>query len=65
MSEDNQVQLEQFRFTESFQVEFYVEAENYQKAKDILGWTPKGDLPTWVEKYKKDLGIQKVHNGTL
>lgn len=28
-----------------------------QKAKDILGWNPKGDLPTWIEKYKKDLGI--------
>ena len=27
------------------------------KAKDILGWEPKGDLPTWIEKYKKDLGI--------
>ena len=27
------------------------------KADLILNWKPKGDLPTWVEKYKKDLGI--------
>ena len=35
---------------------FQTLADN-QKAKDILGWNPKGDLPTWIEKYKKDLGI--------
>ena len=27
------------------------------KALLMLNWDPKGDLPTWVEKYKKDLGI--------
>lgn len=27
------------------------------KAKKILGWEPKGDLPTWIKKYKKELGI--------
>jgi len=27
------------------------------KAKQILGWKPKGDLATWIKKYKKDLGI--------
>ena len=27
------------------------------KAREILGWNPKGDLPTWIKKYKKDLGI--------
>ena len=27
------------------------------KAKDILGWVPKGDLAQWIKKYKKDLGI--------
>jgi len=37
MSEDKDIQLERFRFTELFTVEFYVEAENYQKAKDIYG----------------------------
>ena len=37
MSEDKEVQLERFRFTELFSVEFYVEAENYQKAKDMYG----------------------------
>ena len=33
VSED--IELQRFRFTESFTVEFYVEAENYQKAKDM------------------------------
>lgn len=27
------------------------------KAKNMLGWNPKGDLPTWIKKYKQDLGI--------
>tara|TARA_B000000565_G_scaffold242726_1_gene208498 strand:+ start:171 stop:434 length:264 start_codon:yes stop_codon:yes gene_type:complete len=32
MTEENQ-ELERFRFSELFSVEFYVEAEDYQKAK--------------------------------
>jgi len=35
---------------------FQTLADN-NKAKEILNWEPKGDLPIWVEKYKKDLGI--------
>lgn len=27
------------------------------KAKEILGWEPKGDLPKWIQQYKKNLGI--------
>lgn len=27
------------------------------KAREILGWDPKGDLPKWIIQYKKDLGI--------
>ena len=27
------------------------------KAKNILNWNPTGDLPTWIKKYKKELGI--------
>lgn len=27
------------------------------KAKTILGWTPQGNLLTWIEQYKKDLSI--------
>ena len=27
------------------------------KADLELDWQPKGDLPTWIKKYKKDLGI--------
>jgi len=35
MSEDKDVNLERFKFSESFSVEFYVEAENYQKAYSV------------------------------
>jgi UDP-glucose 4-epimerase len=35
---------------------FQTLADN-SKAKDILKWNPKGDLPSWIIKYKKDLGI--------
>ena len=27
------------------------------KAKETLGWNPIGDLPSWIIKYKKELGI--------
>ena len=27
------------------------------KAKQMLGWNPKGDLTKWIKKYKKELGI--------
>ena len=30
---------------------------NNSKAKNILNWNPAGDLPAWIEKYKKELGI--------
>tara|TARA_R100000008_G_scaffold65633_1_gene42597 strand:+ start:204 stop:1133 length:930 start_codon:yes stop_codon:yes gene_type:complete len=30
---------------------------NNNKAKQILGWKPKGDLPTWINKYKEELGL--------
>ena len=34
MTEENQ-ELERFRFSEHFSIEFYVEAEDYQKAKSM------------------------------
>jgi UDP-glucose 4-epimerase len=30
---------------------------NNTKARNILGWNPKGNLIQWIKKYKKDLGI--------
>jgi UDP-glucose 4-epimerase len=27
------------------------------KARNILNWNPLGNLPTWIKKYKKDLGL--------
>jgi len=35
---------------------FQTLADN-NKAKSILKWNPKGDLPTWIKQYKKDLKI--------
>jgi UDP-glucose 4-epimerase len=35
---------------------FQTLADN-SKAKDILNWAPKGDLPTWIKNYKKEIGI--------
>ena len=35
---------------------FQTLADN-SKAKDILGWDPQGDLPTWIKQYKKELSI--------
>ena len=29
--------------------------DTQEKAKKILKWEPKGDLPTWVKEYKKTL----------
>ena len=31
-------------------------ADNFL-ARNILNWNPTGDLPTWIKKYKKELGI--------
>jgi len=35
---------------------FQTLADN-SKARKILGWNPKGNLPEWLEQYKKGLGI--------
>jgi len=30
---------------------------NNNKAKQILGWNPKGNLPTWINKYKEEIRL--------
>ena len=35
----------------------FVTLADYTKAKKILGWKPKGDLSSWIKKYKQELGI--------
>lgn len=37
---------------------FQTLADN-SKAKNILSWNPKGNLVSWIEKYKKELGINE------
>ena len=38
-------------------IEPYQTLADNNKARKILGWNPEGDLPTWIKKYKEDLGI--------
>jgi len=38
-------------------IEPYQTLADNSKARTMLGWNPKGDLPTWTEQYKKDLGL--------
>jgi len=52
MSDDN-IQLERFRFFESFTVEFYVEAENYQKANVIYGKMFDKNIQLGYDNWKK------------
>ena len=35
---------------------FQTLADN-SKAKSILGWNPKGNLTSWIQEYKKELGL--------
>ena len=37
-------------------LEPYQTLADNSKALNILDWNPKGDLPTWIKKYKKELG---------
>ena len=30
---------------------------NNLKAQQILKWKPNGDLPKWIDQYKKKIGI--------
>ena len=63
VSED--IELQRFRFTESFTVEFYVEAENYQKAKDMYGKMFDKNIQlgydTWKNVSDKDITGGKFH----
>ena len=38
-------------------IEPFATLADNSKAKEILGWIPKGYLPTWIEKYKEQLGL--------
>ena len=39
-------------------LEPYQTLADNSKAREILKWNPKGDLPTWIKKYKKELNIK-------
>ena len=67
MSEDNQ--LEKFRITELFTVEFFVEAEDYQKAKDMYGKMFDKNIQlgydTWKNVADKNIAGGKFHVRTI
>ena len=67
MSED--IELQRFRFTESFKVEFFVEAENYQKAKDMYGKMFDKNIQlgydTWKNVVDKNIAGGKFHVKTM
>lgn len=67
VSED--IELQRFRFTESFTVEFFVEAENYQKAKDMYGKMFDKNIQlgydTWKNVADKNIAGGKFHVRTI
>ena len=38
-------------------IEPFETLDDNSKADLILNWKPTGDLPTWIQKYKQELGI--------
>tara|TARA_R100000231_G_C5186010_1_gene122732 strand:- start:160 stop:444 length:285 start_codon:yes stop_codon:yes gene_type:complete len=67
MSEDNQ--LEKFRFSESFTVEFFVEAEDYQKAYSVYSKMFDKNIQlgydTWKNLADKNIVGGKFHVKTM
>lgn len=65
MSEDKDVNLERFKFSESFSVEFYVEAENYQKAYSVYSKMFDKNIQlgydTWKNVSDKNIKGGKFH----
>lgn len=64
MTEDKQ-ELERFKFSELFSVEFYVEAENYQKAKQVYDKMFDKNIQlgydTWKNVADKNIAGGKFH----
>jgi len=65
VSEDTNTELQQFRITELITVEFFVEAENYQKAKDIYNKMFDKNIQlgydTWKNVTDKNINGGKFH----
>ena len=62
VSEDTNNDLQQFRITELFTVEFFVEAENYQKAKDIYNKMFDKNIQLGYDTWK-NLTDKKIKGG--
>ena len=64
MSEDNQ-ELERFRISEEFTVDFYIEATDYNKAKDIYNKMFDKNIQlgydTWKNVSDKNINGGKFH----
>lgn len=64
MSEES-IELSRFKFSEVFTVEFYVEAENYQKAKQVYDKMFDKNIQlgydTWKNVADKNISSGKFH----
>lgn len=63
MSEES-IELERFKFTETFNVEFYIEAINYQKAKQVYDKMFDKNIQLGYDTWKvadKDIAGGKFH----
>ena len=63
MSEES-IELERFKFTETFNVEFYIEAINYQKAKQVYDKMFDKNIQLGYDTWKvadKDINGGKFH----
>ena len=64
MTEEN-IELERFKFTETFDVEFYIEATDYQKAKQVYDKMFDKNIQlgydTWKNVADKNIAGGKFH----
>ena len=61
---DENIELERFKFTETFNVEFYIEAINYQKAKQVYDKMFDKNIQLGYDTWKvadKDINGGKFH----
>jgi len=62
---DENIELERFKFTETFNVEFYIEAINYQKAKQVYDKMFDKNIQlgydTWKNVADKNINGGKFH----
>ena len=64
MSEENNNELKRFRITEVFEIDFFVEAPDYAKAKDIYNKMFDKNIELGYDKWK-DVTNKNIKGGTF